>query len=76
VTLAPAGNSPFAAVVNVGGAGGDAGAGGDVTLRHRGDIGTSGALSDGILAQSISKGGGNGTFNLAGGYTRDANQLN
>ncbi|NWP01054.1 hypothetical protein GY973_23495, partial [Escherichia coli] len=25
VTLAPAGNSPFAAVVNVGGAGGDAG---------------------------------------------------
>jgi len=76
VTLAPADNSPFAAVINVGGSGGDAGTGGDVTLRHRGDIGTSGAASDGILAQSISKGGGSGTFNLAGGYTRDANQLN
>ncbi len=46
--------------VGVGGSGGDGGEGGDVTLRSGGSITTDGALSEGLIAQSVGGGGGNG----------------
>ena len=53
-----------AASVNLGGAA--ASAGSNVTVQSSGSISTSGALSDGILAQSISGGGGSFGFNDVG----------
>ncbi|MFO1035881.1 MAG: autotransporter outer membrane beta-barrel domain-containing protein [Geminicoccaceae bacterium] len=46
--------------VGVGGSGGAAGNGGLVTVTNSGEIGTSGALSDGIFAHSVGGGGGKG----------------
>ncbi len=46
--------------VAVGGQGGSGGSAGQVTVMNNGDIGTVGAMSDGILAQSIGGGGGTG----------------
>src|SRR5690606_31059934 len=55
------GSSPQINVsVSVGGSGGAAGAGGQVDITNTGQIGTFGAQSDGILAQSIGGGGGSG----------------
>ncbi|WP_281405355.1 autotransporter outer membrane beta-barrel domain-containing protein [Mesorhizobium sp. B2-3-12] len=48
------------AAVGVGGAGGAGGEGGIVEVLNNNNISTSGALSNGILAQSIGGGGGNG----------------
>jgi hypothetical protein len=49
-----------AVTVSVGGGGGAGGAGGDVIVRHEGDITVHGAGAKGILAQSIGGNGGNG----------------
>ncbi|MEJ8857572.1 hypothetical protein WKW79_23575 [Variovorax robiniae] len=46
--------------VGVGGKGGTGGTGGIVTVKNNGSIGTVGAMSDGVLAQSIGGGGGKG----------------
>ncbi len=72
---AAAPNDPISANLAIGGSGGDAGNGGTVTVRHRGDIATSGANSDGIFAQSISKGGGLGNFNVGLGLARNASSI-
>ena len=50
----------------VGGSGGHGGAGGTVRVENNGIIVTEGALSTGIIAQSIGGGGGNGAFSVAG----------
>jgi hypothetical protein len=54
------GGNAGAAFLSIGGSGGKGGAGGDVAIANVGDIITSGAHADGILAQSIGGGGGNG----------------
>ena len=51
----------------LGGRGGAAGTGGDVTVDHTGNIGTEGVNASGIRAQSIGGGGGNASFDLAMG---------
>jgi len=53
--------------VGIGGSGGGAGNGGEVDLRSfTADVTTLGDGSDGIVAQSIGGGGGNGGFNVSG----------
>jgi hypothetical protein len=68
-------SNPVAAVVSVGGSGADAGNGDTVSVRHNGDIVTDGDTSDGLFAQSVGGGGGNGSFNLGRGLMSDANAL-
>ncbi|WP_269514563.1 autotransporter outer membrane beta-barrel domain-containing protein [Brevundimonas subvibrioides] len=68
-------SNPVAAVVSVGGSGADAGNGDTVSVRHAGDIVTDGETSDGLFAQSVGGGGGNGSFNLGRGLMSDANAL-
>jgi len=51
----------------MGGSGGEAGHGSTVTVNAMGSIDTTGAMSHGILAQSIGGGGGNGGYAVAGG---------
>ena len=51
---------------SLGGFGGDGGAGSTVGVTNFGNIGTLGNNSNGILAQSIGGGGGNGGFSIAG----------
>ena len=53
--------------IGLGGSGGTAGNGGEVILAVDGYAITNGVQSDGIVAQSIGGGGGNGAFNIAGG---------
>lgn len=53
-------NASLTTGFSVGGSGGAAGDGGSVTVNTSGTIVTAGANSDGILAQSIGGGGGNG----------------
>ena len=57
-----------APLIAIGGVGGDGGDGGDVTVTNSGQILTTGANADGILAQSIGGGGGNSSmgFGLTG----------
>ena len=52
--------------VGIGGSGGDGGNAGRVVNSVTGDIETSQAKSDGVLAQSVGGGGGNGGFSVAG----------
>ena len=52
----------FSVAIGVAGNGGGAGSGGSVTVGTKGWLNTAGANSDGILAQSIGGGGGNGGF--------------
>ena len=52
---------------SVGGKAGAAGAGGEVTVAINNDITTFGALSHGVLAQSIGGGGGSGGFSIGFG---------
>uniref|UniRef100_UPI00097BDCCA autotransporter outer membrane beta-barrel domain-containing protein n=2 Tax=Variovorax sp. KK3 TaxID=1855728 RepID=UPI00097BDCCA len=61
------------AKIGIGGQAGGGGAGGTVTVSNAGSIGTVGALSDGILAQSIGGGGGKGGAATAAGTKGDAN---
>ena len=65
-------NPQLGAAVTIGGDGGSSGNGKDVTVRHLGDIYTHGSGSDGILAQSISGGGGSGALNVTGALTKDS----
>ena len=62
--------------VTIGGDGGASGNGGDVTVRHRGDIFTHGSGGNGILAQSISGGGGSGAVNITGALLKDSSAVN
>jgi hypothetical protein len=55
--------------VSVGGHGGTAGDASSVTVSNTGTILTTGALSNGIEAQSLGGGGGNGGFSVAGTFT-------
>ncbi|PLR22948.1 hypothetical protein SGCZBJ_16465 [Caulobacter zeae] len=55
--------------VGIGGFGGKGGASGAVTLTRVGDTLTDGANSDGIIAQSVAGGGGQGGVNIAGGLS-------
>ena len=57
-----------APLIAIGGVGGDGGDGGDVTVTNSGEILTTGANADGILAQSIGGGGGDSSmgFGLTG----------
>ncbi|MEO5810401.1 MAG: autotransporter outer membrane beta-barrel domain-containing protein [Sphingomicrobium sp.] len=75
INKVPEDKSKIAANFAIGGDGGDAGEGKAVDVRHNGDIATHGAGSDGILAQSITKGGGNGNYNIGGGYTGNSSSL-
>ena len=59
----------------MGGDGGSSGDAGDVTVQHRGDIFTHGGGSDGILAQSISGGGGSGALNVTGAFLKDSSAV-
>ncbi len=54
------------ASVSVGGSGGSAGDGGEVTAKNASAITTGGESAQGILAQSISMGGGAGGFSVSG----------
>ncbi|XBQ17128.1 MAG: hypothetical protein ABL308_04435 [Oceanicaulis sp.] len=55
--------------VGVGGSGGAGGLGGNVNATLQGDITTTGYNSDGVIAQSIGGGGGNGAFNVSAGIS-------
>ncbi|MEH0196128.1 hypothetical protein V7S57_09825 [Caulobacter sp. CCNWLY153] len=55
--------------VGIGGFGGSGGDSGAVTLTRVGDTLTDGANSDGIIAQSVAGGGGQGGINVAGGLS-------
>lgn len=52
--------------IGIGGFGGSAGNSSNVTLKLSGDVRTEGANSDGVVAQSIAGGGGNGAVNISG----------
>src|SRR5581483_10414272 len=47
---------------SVGGSGGNGGTGGTVQVFNHGAISVSGAMADGIIAESVGGGGGNGGF--------------
>lgn len=61
--------SAATASVGVGGSGGSGGNGNSVTVNSNGAITTSGAMSSGIVVQSIGGGGGNGGSTLAASST-------
>jgi hypothetical protein len=65
-------NPQYGATVTVGGDGGSSGDGKDVEVAHKGDIYTNGSGSNGILAQSISGGGGSGATNITGALMKDS----
>ena len=69
-------NRPVAALISVGGGGAGAGSGGEVTVRHAGNIITDGDQSAGLVAQSIGGGGGSANFNVGFGILHQANALN
>ncbi|MDR3527606.1 MAG: hypothetical protein P4L57_10020 [Rhizomicrobium sp.] len=50
----------------VGGKGGTGGKGSKVTINNKGDVQISGDLANGLVAQSIGGGGGNGGFSISG----------
>lgn len=62
--------------LQVGGDGGSAGVGSDVTVTHAGEIRTSGERSDAIIAQSVGGGGGNANFTVGLGRNAGGNQAN
>jgi hypothetical protein len=65
-------NPQYAATVTIGGDGGSSGDGGNVEVEHKGDIYTHGGGANGILAQSISGGGGSGATNITGALAKDS----
>lgn len=58
----------------MGGSGGNAGAGSNVVVNNTADVFSSGEFGQGILAQSIGGGGGNGGFNVSGALAYSGNQ--
>ncbi|HYD28092.1 autotransporter outer membrane beta-barrel domain-containing protein [Brevundimonas sp.] len=75
-TVRAGGDNPLAAIISVGGSGAGAGSGDDVTVRHNGDIVTTGDNSDGLFAQSLGGGGGDADFNIGFGVLRNSTALN
>ncbi|MCC6925260.1 autotransporter outer membrane beta-barrel domain-containing protein [Novosphingobium sp.] len=69
-------NPQLGATFTIGGDGGSSGNGSDVTVLHQGDIFTHGGGSNGILAQSISGGGGSGAMNITGALMKDSSAVN
>ncbi|TLU87805.1 MAG: hypothetical protein FDX21_03015 [Chlorobium sp.] len=63
------GGSEFGGSVSVGGFGAGGGDASSVTVKNYGTIWTKGADSNGIEAQSLGGGGGNGGFSIAGAFT-------
>jgi hypothetical protein len=61
-----------AGAVSIGGSGGAAGNAADVNVTNTGRISTAGFQSNGIEAQSIGGGGGNGGFSVSGAFTLGA----
>ena len=76
LTTGVAAGSPKAALIAVGGSGGGGGNGDTVTVRHFGDIATTGNASDGLVAQSVGGGGGDANFNIGAGVLIGATSLN
>ncbi|WP_254241328.1 autotransporter outer membrane beta-barrel domain-containing protein [Achromobacter insolitus] len=68
-------NSTYEFGVDVGGTGGTAGHGGNVTVNYAGKIATSGDWADGLVAQSIGGGGGVGGSSSASGSKIKANAV-
>jgi hypothetical protein len=68
-------NPQLGATATIGGDGGASGDGGDVDVAHSGDIYTHGSGSNGILAQSISGGGGSGALNVTGSFLKDSSAV-
>lgn len=68
-------NSTYEFGVDVGGTGGTAGHGGNVTVNYAGKIATSGDWADGLVAQSIGGGGGVGGSSSASGSKIKANAI-
>jgi hypothetical protein len=66
-------DSTAAAAIGVGGFGGGPGDGRLVTLTRTGATTTTGANSDGVVAQSIGGGGGNGGMNISGALSGSTN---
>jgi hypothetical protein len=64
-----AAGSVFGGAASVGGFGATGGDAGNVTVNSYGSIFTEGDNSNGVAAQSIGGGGGNGGFSLAGGFS-------
>ncbi|MCL6414642.1 hypothetical protein MIB92_03175 [Aestuariirhabdus sp. Z084] len=60
--------------IGVGGFGGEAGAGGNVNVNTSADLFSNGDFGQGLLAQSIGGGGGNGGFNVSGAVNYAAQQ--
>lgn len=67
--VAVGGGATGTAAIGVGGFGGAGGNAGAVSLTRIGDTVTQGALSDGVVAQSLAGGGGNGGLNVSGGVS-------
>ena len=63
------GGSEFAGTLSVGGFGSEGGDASSVTVQNFGTIWTKGNDSNGIEAQSLGGGGGNGGFSVAGAFT-------
>ncbi len=63
------GGSEFGGSVSIGGKGSIGGDASSVTVQNYGTIWTKGADSNGIEAQSLGGGGGNGGFSIAGAFT-------
>ncbi len=70
--VAASGGNAFSVALGVGGNGGPGNRADVVTVQTKGDLTTSGGSSDGILAQSIGGGGGNGGFSVAASVSMGA----
>ena len=68
-SVAASGGSDFAGSVSVGGFGGGAASANAVTVESFGTISTAGDSSNGVLAQSLGGGGGNGGFAVSGAFS-------
>jgi hypothetical protein len=69
-----AAESSVGVAVGVGGFGGGGGNGGKVALTRIGDTTTTGADSDGVVAQSVGGGGGHGGINVSGAVALTLNE--
>ncbi|MET4635013.1 hypothetical protein [Kaistia defluvii] len=66
------GGAGGAAAVSLGGSGATGGIGKDVDVTNYGNIATNGQQANGIFAQSVGGGGGNGGFSVSGAFTSGA----
>ena len=61
--------------IGIAGGGGGGGNGGTVSLNSYGTVSTNGYQADGILSQSVGGMGGNGGFDVAGGFTQSGSSV-